>query len=142
MGDRVPRALTLDPQLNTGEGGPGREYRARRERPLDIDVTSVVNEKDTRGYIIRANKTERRPRCQKIAGESLLIRQCWLGDSAAYPFRNFEDLLFTQFIWHSSLLYKLITVSEWRFQARLASWLHPSIYVFQLICPPYFPLLP
>ena len=82
MGDRVPRALTLDPQLNTGEGGPGREYRARRERPLDIDVTSVVNEKDTRGYIIRANKTERRPRCQKIAGESLLIRQCWLGDSS------------------------------------------------------------
>ena len=82
MGDRVPRALTLDPQLNTGEGGPGREYRARRERPLDIDVTSVVNEKDTRGYIITANKTERRPRCQKIAGESLLIRQCWLGDSS------------------------------------------------------------
>ena len=57
-------------------------YRARRERPLDIDVTSVVNEKDTRGYIIRANKTERRPRCQKIAGESLLIRKCWLGDSS------------------------------------------------------------
>lgn len=78
----MPRALTLDPQLNTGEGGPGREYRARRERPLDIDVTSVVNEKDTKGYIIRANKTERRPRCQKIAGESLLIRQCWLGDSS------------------------------------------------------------
>ena len=25
MGDRLPRALTLDPPLNTGEGGPGRE---------------------------------------------------------------------------------------------------------------------
>lgn len=65
--------------------------------------------------------------CREIshgnAGSEILLKL-----EAAYPFRNFEDLLLTQFFWHSSLLYKLITVSEWRFQARLASWLHPSIY--------------
>ena len=65
MGDRVPRALTLDSPLNRGEGGPGREggtgegcptsVPGTRQGPLDIDVTFVVNEKDTRGYIITAN---------------------------------------------------------------------------------------
>ena len=36
-------------------------YRARRERPLDIDVTSVVNEKDTRGYTkLRGGRDVRR----------------------------------------------------------------------------------
>ena len=54
-----PRFATKFRGRRTRKRVGGREKGVRppgtREGPLDIDITSVVNEKDTRSYIIRAN---------------------------------------------------------------------------------------